>query len=81
MIGENEDEEVKFKEFFEESVEPAFHPVKAPFPFERIYPRLRDWFIGKQYIFALVILAIMLILVAIEMFTNIDLGFVPNGPQ
>ena len=40
----------------------------------------RDWLAGKQYWLAIVLVIGFVIVVAIELFTNIDLGFVPNDP-
>src|SRR4051812_49866223 len=40
----------------------------------------RDWLAGKQYWLAIVLISGLAILAAIELFTNIDLGFVPNDP-
>ena len=74
------DDEAEFLKFFDEEVSPPLHPVLAPFPFERIHPRLRDWLASKQHWLAIVLVSGLAILVAIELFTNIDLGFVPNDP-
>ena len=75
------DDEAEFLKFFDEEVSPPLHPVLAPFPFERIHPRLRDWLASKQHWLAIVLVSGLVILVAIELFTNIDLGLVPNGPN
>ena len=40
----------------------------------------RDWLAGKQYWLAIVLVSGIVAVVAIELFTNIDLGFVPNDP-
>ena len=74
------DDEAEFLRFFDEEVSPPLNPVLAPFPFERIHPRLRDWLAGKQYWLAILLIGGFAILSGIEMFTNIDLGLVPNGP-
>jgi len=44
-------------------------------------PLWRDWLAGKQYWLVIVLVSGFVIVVAIELFTNIDLGFVPNDPQ
>ena len=75
------DDEAEFLKFFDEEVSPPLHPVRAPFPFEQVHPRLRDWLAGKQYWLAIVLVSIFAIVVTIELFTNIDLGLVPNDPQ
>ena len=55
--------------------------ISAPYPFEHIRPRLRDrippavWW----WLFGFVV-GVMLTIFAIEMFTSIDLGLVPNRP-
>ena len=41
----------------------------------------RDWLAGKQYWLAIVLVSGLAILAAIELFTNIDLGLVPNDPH
>ena len=41
----------------------------------------REWLAGKQYWLAIVLISGLAMVVAIEMLTNIDLGFVPNDPQ
>ena len=41
----------------------------------------RDWLAGKQYWLAIVLVTGLAILAAVELFTNIDLGFVPNDPH
>jgi len=75
------DDEAEFLKLFDEEVSPPRHPVLAPFPFERIHPRLRDWLAGKQYWLAIILVSALAIVVAIELFTNIGLGLVPNGPD
>ena len=55
-------------------IDEASPPLNPPFPFERIHPRLRDWVAGKQYWLAIVVLSGLGFVVAIEMFTSIDLG-------
>ena len=40
----------------------------------------RDWLAGRQYWLAIVLVSGIIAVVAIELFTNIDLGFVPNDP-
>lgn len=52
-----------------------------PYPFEAIKPRLRDRIPPalKWWLFGCICGA-MMTLVALEMFTNLDLGLVPNGP-
>jgi len=40
----------------------------------------RDWLAGKQYWLVIVLVSGFVSVVAIELFTNIDLGFVPNDP-
>jgi len=40
----------------------------------------RDWLAGRQYWLAIVLVSGIVAVVAIELFTNIDLGFVPNDP-
>src|SRR3954453_18987452 len=77
----NNDDEAEFLKFFDEEVSPPLHPVLAPFPFEQVHPRLRDWLAGKQYWLAIVLVSIFAIVVTIELFTNVDLGLVPNDPQ
>lgn len=53
----------------------------APYPHEKIRPRLRDRLPDAWVFWSVVaVLTVMALLVAIEMFTNIDLGLVPNGP-
>src|SRR6478672_5721231 len=74
------DNEAEFLRLFDEEVSPPLHPVRAPSPFERIHPRLRDWLAGKQHGLATVLVSGLASLAAIELFTNIDLGLVPNGP-
>ncbi len=75
------DNEAEFLRLFDEEVSPPLHPVLAPFPFERIHPRLRDWLASKQHWLAIVLVTGLAILAALELFTNIDLGLVPNGPN
>ncbi len=75
------DNEAEFLRLFDEEVSPPLHPVLAPFPFEQIHPRLRDWLVSKQHWLAIVLVSGLAILAAIELFTNIDLGLVPNGPN
>ena len=75
------DNEAEFLRLFDEEVSPPLHPVLAPFPFERIHPRLRDWLASKQHWLAIVLVSGLAILAAVELFTNIDLGFVPNDPH
>ena len=41
----------------------------------------RDWLAGKQYWLVIVLVSGFVGVVAIELFTNIDLGFGPNGPD
>lgn len=54
----------------------------GPYPFEHIKPRLRDRIPPalKWWLFGFCV-GVMLTVVALEMFTNLDLGLVPNGPQ
>src|SRR3954469_878660 len=75
------DDEAEFLKLFDEEVSPPLHPILGPFPFERIHPRLRDWLANKQHWLAIVLVSGLAILAAIELFTNIDLGLVPNGPN
>ena len=77
----NNDNEAEFLRLFDEEVSPPLHPVLAPFPFERIHPRLRDWLASKQHWLAIVLVSGFVSVVAIELFTNIDLGLVPNDPH
>jgi len=41
----------------------------------------RDWLAGKQYWLVIVLVSGFVSVVAIELFTNIDLGLVPNDPH
>jgi len=41
----------------------------------------RNWLAGKQYWLVIVLVSGFVVLVALELFTNIDLGFVPNDPH
>jgi len=40
----------------------------------------RDWLAGKEYWLAIVLISGVVLVAAVELFTNIDLGFVPNDP-
>jgi len=83
MVSSDEEElDKKWEQKFEEEVDGALNMIYAPYPFENIQPRIRDWFAdGRQLIFVyIVMLGVMGCVFFIELLTNIDLGLVPNGP-
>ena len=77
---EASDEGSEFVRYFDEELSPALHPIRGPFPFELAQPRLRDLIIGKQWVAAVVLIGGLIMVTVIELFTDIDLGLVPNDP-